>query len=83
VHLGKAGILHGRRFTTTVKDEYPEAFEGATYVDEDIVEDGNVITAWPNALADLAIIIGDRLGMFKDQADHDMTVRIFKCFQRG
>ena len=82
VHLGKAGILNGKRFTTTVLDKYPEAFEGGTYVDEDVVEDGNILTAWPNAYVDFAVKIGDRLNLFKDQADREETVRIFKGFQR-
>ena len=55
VHLGKAGVLQGRRFTTSVYEEWREAFEGGIYVDEDRVEDENIITAWPNAYADFAL----------------------------
>lgn len=83
VHLGKAGVLQGKRFTTSVFGEWKEAFEGGTYVDEDLVEDGNIITAWPNAYADFALTLGRRMGAFKDAKEEASIVRMIREFQRG
>jgi 4-methyl-5(b-hydroxyethyl)-thiazole monophosphate biosynthesis len=83
VHLGKAGVLHGKRFTTSVYEEWREDFEGGTYVDEDLVEDGNIITAWPNAYADFALALGRRMGAFKDLEEEASTVRMIREFQRS
>ncbi|OPY32473.1 MAG: Intracellular protease 1 [Methanomassiliicoccales archaeon PtaU1.Bin124] len=82
VHLGKAGVLQGKRFTTSVYEERKGDFEGGTYVDEDLVEDGNVITAWPNAYADFAIALGRRMNAFKDEAEEQQVIHIIKEFKR-
>ena len=82
VHLGKAGVLRGRRFTTSVFEEWREAFDGGTYIDEDLVEDRNIITAWPNAYADFALTLGRRMGAFNDEAEEASTVRMMREFQR-
>ncbi len=82
VHLGNSGVLRGRRFTTSVFEEWKDAFEGGTYVDEDLVEDGNIITAWPNAYADFALTLGRRMGAFRDEAEDASMVRMVREFQR-
>jgi 4-methyl-5(b-hydroxyethyl)-thiazole monophosphate biosynthesis len=82
VHLGNAGLLRGKRFTTSVYEEWHDAFEGGTYVDEDLVEDGNIITAWPNAYADFALTLGRRMGAFTDKAEEASTLRMIREFQR-
>lgn len=81
-HLGIAGLLKDRRFTSSVYEERPDDFPGGTYVDDDIVEDGNIITAHPNAYVDFALLLAKRLDAFKDQADYDETVRCFREFER-
>lgn len=82
VHLGIAGLLKDRKFTSSVYEKRREDFPGGTYVDDDIVEDGNIITAHPNAYVDFALLLAKRLDVFKDQADYDETVRGFREFQR-
>jgi putative intracellular protease/amidase len=65
--IGSAGVLIGKRCTHTAHPKYaplPEfkelldfaedAFKGSTYVDEDVVIDGNIITAKPYAADSLA-----------------------------
>jgi len=81
-HLGIAGILNGKRFTSSVYNDHPDYFPGGTYVDDELVEDGNIITAQPNAYVDFALLLGQRLNAFKDQADYDETVRGFREFKR-
>jgi putative intracellular protease/amidase len=83
LHLGTAGLLKDRRFTSSIYKERPDDFPGGTYVDEDLVEDGNIITAQPNAYVDFALLLGKRLDVFKDQADYDETVREFRGFERA
>jgi putative intracellular protease/amidase len=70
--LARAGILQGRRYTTTV---VPEFFDGAadpfpreTFVKARIVRDGNLITAMPYALVDFAVEIMDWLGLYPTPA---------------
>lgn len=82
VHLGFAGVLKGKRYTTPVSEEWSEAFEGATYVDEDVVEDGNIITAWPNAYADFALALGRRMGSFANSDEERSAVRLVREFLR-
>jgi putative intracellular protease/amidase len=83
VHLGNAGVLNGRRFTTSVFERYRESFVGGTYVDEDLVEDGNIITAWPNAYTDFALTLARRMGAFKDAEEEAATVRFVPEFRRN
>lgn len=82
VHLGTAGLLNGRKFTSSVYKDRPDDFPGGTYVDEDIVEDGHIITAHPNAYVDFALLLGKRLDVFKDEDDYEETVRSFREFKR-
>jgi len=82
VHLGNAHVLDGKRFTTSVHEKYKESFAGGTYVDQDLVEDGNIITAWPNAYADFAITLARRMGAFVDAEEEAMAIRIIKEFKR-
>jgi 4-methyl-5(b-hydroxyethyl)-thiazole monophosphate biosynthesis len=83
VHLGKAGVLQGRCFTSSVYNSRPGDFEGGTFVDEDVVEDGNVITALPNAYVDFALTLARRMKVFIDEEDEAETIRVFREFQRG
>jgi hypothetical protein len=52
-------------------------------VDEDLVQDGNIVIAWPNAYVDLALVLGDRLHLFKDEDCRSETVRALREFKRG
>ncbi len=83
VHLSRAGVLEGRSFTSSIYHERPGDFVSGTYVDRDVVEDGNIVTAWPNAFVDFAIVLADRLGLFQDREDREETVRVFREFKRG
>ena len=73
----------GERFTNSVNSEWREAFEGGTYVYDDMVEDGNIIAAWPNAYADFALTLGRRMGAFKDADEEASTVLIVREFRHG
>jgi len=50
--VAAADVIRGRRVTTVAKCRYDAEFSGATYVDEPVVVDGNLVTArtfWDNA----------------------------------
>lgn len=50
--VAAADVIRGRRLTTVAKCRYDAEFSGATYVDEPVVVDGNLVTArtfWDNA----------------------------------
>ncbi|MBI0584755.1 MAG: DJ-1/PfpI family protein [Methanomassiliicoccus sp.] len=83
IHLSRAGVLEGRKFTSSVYLEREGDFTTGTYTDEDLVQDGNTVTAWPNAYVDFAMALADRLHLFVDENDRDETVRVFREFKRG
>ena len=51
-------------------------------VDEDLVKDGNIITAWANAYLDFAIKTADALGLFSSEEDLQETIAFWKHHQR-
>ncbi|MGE5379253.1 MAG: DJ-1/PfpI family protein [Candidatus Saccharibacteria bacterium] len=78
LQLGRAGLLTGRRFTSSIASEHPDAFAGATYVDENVVIDGNIVTAQPYGYVDLALELGKMFKVFKDERDYIETVQGFR-----
>jgi putative intracellular protease/amidase len=82
LHLSLAGVLEGKRFTSSLYHERKELFTSGSFEDKDVVVDSNVITAWPNAYVDFAMAIGDRLDLFEDDNDRAETIRVFREFRR-
>lgn len=81
VHLARAGILDGRRYTTSIfNDGYPE-FPPGGFTDEDLTIDGRIITAKPNAYVDFALEIGSLLDIYDDEDDYIETVEFFREFK--
>ncbi|MGD1060572.1 MAG: DJ-1/PfpI family protein [Methanomassiliicoccales archaeon] len=83
VILARSGILRGRRYNSSVAEERKSEFAGAIHDDRDVVEDGNIVTALPNAYVDLALTLGKKMNIFEDRADYDETVRIYREFERS
>jgi putative intracellular protease/amidase len=81
VHLAKAGILDGKRFTTSVFEEYQDDFKKGIFTNEDVVIEGNIITAKPNVYVDFAIEIGKIMDIYDDEADFQETIDFFKYFK--
>jgi len=69
-HLGRAGILDDRRYTTscseaTIKSlQVPDPFPRRNYVEARVVRDGNVITSKGGAFVDFAFAVFDYLDIF-------------------
>lgn len=72
--LALAGVLNGRRFTTSLAEWDDDArehyratdpFPRATYTGSRMVRDGHIVTAIGYAFADFGIEIADGLGLFE------------------
>ncbi len=70
--LGAFGLLKGKRFTGEAREfEYSAEdlmryFQGATYTGEDVVIDGNIVTAMGQAFIEFGIEVADLAGIFPD-----------------
>jgi len=81
LHLGKAGILKGRKYTVTPYHKGNEMLEPENYIHQNTVIDGNIITAQPSGYVDFAIDIGKMAGIYKDEADLQETIDFFREFK--
>lgn len=81
LQLARAGILVGKKFTTTLNHEDYDAFEGATYINEPLTLADNIITAKANAYVDFALTLGEMMDIFGDDDDYEATVEFFKFFK--
>lgn len=77
-YLARAGILEGRKYTTTLTEDglkkyFPKVlkdpFPRDTFINENVVRDTNIITAVGNAFVDFSIEILDYFGNFKDEKE--------------
>lgn len=81
IHLAWANILKGKRYTTSLKIENHKEFEKEGYVNQNVVIDGNLITAKASGYVDFAIEIGKMMKVYKDEADLVETIEFFKYFK--
>jgi 4-methyl-5(b-hydroxyethyl)-thiazole monophosphate biosynthesis len=78
LQLARAGLLKGRKFTSSVAAEHPDAFSGAMYVEKNVVVDGNIVTAQPHGYVDMALELGKIFDIYRDEADYLETVQAFR-----
>ncbi|MBY9003068.1 MAG: DJ-1/PfpI family protein [Candidatus Lokiarchaeota archaeon] len=75
--LAKAGILKGKKYTTTAEPQsYEEKkeidpFPRDSYVDTRIIQDGNIITAKGHAFTDFALEIWDWYNLYDTEKEKD------------
>ncbi len=80
VHLAKAGVLKGKRYTTSLPvNEFTE-FETENYKDENVIVDHNIVTAKASGYVDFAIALGKEMEIYKDEDDLLETIRFFKYY---
>jgi putative intracellular protease/amidase len=72
-----AGVLEGRRFAGNPA----EAESAGTPQQDNVVADGNILTALPNGYVDFALELGRMMNIYKDEADLQETIDFFKYFQ--
>jgi len=77
--LANAGILKGKRITQGHDEEYAlKVFTDCTLVDEDVVIDGNIITARSQAYAEFAVEICRQLDLFESAEEAEEALNWFK-----
>lgn len=81
LHLAKANVLQGKKYTTTITPADFTEFNTANFVNENVVIDGNIITAKANGYVDFGIEIGKMVGIYEDEADYQETIDYFKHFK--
>jgi putative intracellular protease/amidase len=79
--LAKSGILDGKRYTSYRYPGLYDIFKNATYVNENLVVDGNIVTAKACGYVDMALKLGEIFNIYTDQADYQETVDYFKYFK--
>lgn len=80
-HLAKAKVLKDKKYTTTVNPSDFAEFNVDNFVNENVVIDGNIITAKANGYVDFGIEIGKMVGIYEDEADYQETIDYFKHFK--
>ena len=77
-YLALAGILEGKKYTTTrlfnYYEDYPDQvdpFPRDNFQDQRVVRDGNIITAVGHAFVDFALEIWDYYGLFENEAERE------------
>ena len=83
-YLARAGVLTGRKYTTTYTEQLVEElgvddpFEREHFQDEPVVRDGHIITAHGDAFVDFGIEICDFFSLFKDPDEKQMVAGLYK-----
>ncbi|BAI62157.1 conserved hypothetical protein [Methanocella paludicola SANAE] len=81
VHLAKAGLLDGKRYTSYRMPERKDDFKHAKRVEDNIVVDGNIVTAKAVGYVDLALELGRIFNIYRDEADYLETVEVYRNFK--
>lgn len=81
LQLAKAGVLNGKKYTTVFNIEENTEFPRDSFNNENIVIDGNIITAKGNAYVDFALKIAEINDIFENEEDYQETVNYFKKFR--
>lgn len=77
-YLARAGVLNNNKYTTTLTEEYMKTqnkedfFPRDNFVKQNVVRDGNIITAVGRAFVDFAVEIADYFGVF-DNPENEFT----------
>lgn len=86
-YLARAGILKGKKYTTTLTEKnikqyspnmLEDPFPRDTYIEQNVVKDGNIITAVGNAFVDFSVEIRDYLGNFEDEEEKKEWAKHYK-----
>lgn len=81
IHMAKSGILEGKNYTTSLPYENYVEFSKSNYIDQNVVVDGNIITARGKGYVDFAITLGKIMNIYEDEIDMKETINYFKYFK--
>lgn len=79
--LGSSGILEGRKYTGFVRGyevddrSMEEFFKNAERLDQDVVVDGNIITARGQAFIEFGVEVADLMGIYETPEDREKDYR--------
>lgn len=80
LHLAACGILNNKNYTTSINPKEFDEFKNSTYVEENVVTDGNIITAKAEGYVDFAIQLGKIMKIYENEEDLNETIKFFKYF---
>lgn len=83
VQLARAGVLTGRRYTTSLSSNRRGLFDWSLKADEPVVIDGNIVTAKGEAFVDFTFTVLEMLGAYQNMADAPLWRREFGCEDRS
>jgi putative intracellular protease/amidase len=84
-YLVRAGVLEGKRYTTTLTPEVmqesgaEDPFPREGFINKDVVRDGNIVTAVGAAFIDFGIEVADSLNQFEREEVKKQFANEFKC----
>lgn len=82
--LGNSGVLEGRNYTGFVKgyeidrQTKEKCLKNANFLDQDVVVDGNIVTARGQAFIEFGVEIADRMGIYEIPEDREKDYRWIK-----
>lgn len=81
VLFANTSILDNKKFTAgfgELPDHWQKNFTKGEYIIQDVVVDGNIITAKGIAVARFAVEIGKKAGLFKDEEEEKKTYKMLQ-----
>lgn len=78
IHLAKAGVLEGKKYTTTLEPEEYDVFNGMKFLEMGLVVDKNIITAMGMAYVEFGIKLFDEIVGFESIEEKNSTMNFFK-----
>lgn len=81
VHLSRAGILSGRKYTTSVDVSAYSELDSSNFINQNVVVDGSIITAKGAGYVDFGLELGKMMNIYKDEDDYKLYVDFFRNFK--
>jgi protein deglycase len=67
--LANSGILDGKKCTASISEEENEYYKNSLLKNEDIIQDGNILTSQGQAFTEFAIEVSKMLNLFENESE--------------